>query len=806
VLTQASLQNELPPTESKVLCLDRGPERCPSTFRTCEQVLKVDGHLSGPRSRSSDLAYIIYTSGSTGRPKGVMVEHRSAVNIIEWVNATFSVGAQDRLLFVTSLSFDLSVYDIFGILAAGGSIRIATEDELKEPARLVSILSTEPITFWDSAPSVLQQLVPFFSHIQEPKKTHLRLVFFSGDWILVSLPDAVRKAFPRCRVISLGGATEATVWSNFYDIGRVETWWPSIPYGKPIQNARYYILDEQLNPLPVGVPGQLHIGGLCVAQGYLNRKELTAEKFIPSPFHSGERLYRTGDLARFYSDGNIEFLGRMDSQVKLRGYRIELGEIESVLLRHPTIREAVVTARKESAEEHYLIGYVVPREGHSGTHQEWRDYLGSQLPDYMVPTYFVTLERFPLTPNGKVDRKALPLPDRGSSNEGKKYVAARNAKEKALEAIWSEVLKLKRVSVQDDFFEVGGNSLNVVQVIARIEKNFGKRLSLNTMLEFGTVEKLSKLLETPAEDHSGSVVELRNGTAPQGIFLVHDGDGVILLYRNLANSLPKGIPIYGIRPHADRDAPILHTRITDMANYYVQRIQQIQPKGPYHVGGLCAGGVLAFEVALQLEAKGEKVHNVTLFEAIDTEAPKYKARIAKNRAKRISEVFQKGNGSLLSQVKLALQKCINLIRYEVKSRTKGLFDHIRVSLLDHYLGKKLPLPWFVKNLSVRSVYIFARDRYAPTTKFHGDILLFRATAAEGNEEAMVKICSDPYFGWRKRLEGGKIEICDIEGGHGDMLQEPQVRLVVEKMKKYLPRTSPEHSVEVDTEQQPRIAA
>ena len=228
------------------------------------------------------VAYVIYTSGSTGRPKGVVVRHRAAVNTLDWVNRTFAVGPKDRLLFVTSLSFDLSVYDIFGVLGAGGSIRVADEHELKDPARLVEILRTEPITMWDSAPAALQQLTPFFD-LAAPSSS-LKLVMLSGDWIPVTLPDQVREAFPYARVMALGGATEAAIWSNWFPVETVDPTWPSIPYGKPIRNARYHILDTDLQPVPVGVPGELHIGGLCLADGYLNRPELTAERFIPDPF------------------------------------------------------------------------------------------------------------------------------------------------------------------------------------------------------------------------------------------------------------------------------------------------------------------------------------------------------------------------------------------------------------------------------------------------------------------------------------------------------------------------------------------
>ncbi|RKZ70924.1 MAG: hypothetical protein DRR19_32985, partial [Candidatus Parabeggiatoa sp. nov. 1] len=308
----------------------------------------------------NNLAYIIYTSGSTGTPKGVVVRHRPVINLIDWVNKTFHISSSDRILFITSLCFDLSVYDIFGLLAAGGSIQVASEFSLKNPEQLLRTLYNEPITFWDSAPAAFQQLVPFF---RSPHSIthHLRLVFFSGDWIPVTLPDIIKEAFPRTQVIGLGGATEATVWSNYYPIKEVNPQWVSIPYGKPIQNAKYYIIDDKLNLCPIGVPGFLYIGGECLASGYANDPLQTSQKFIPSPFSEEQdaRLYKTGDLARYLSDGNIEFLGRIDNQVKLRGFRIELGEIEAVLTQHPNIQETVLIAREDQPGNKRLVAYIV---------------------------------------------------------------------------------------------------------------------------------------------------------------------------------------------------------------------------------------------------------------------------------------------------------------------------------------------------------------------------------------------------------------------------------------------------------------
>jgi len=321
----------------------------------------IDLENPAPGSTSEDIAYVIFTSGSTGIPKGVVVKHRPAINIIEWVNKTFRIAAPDKLLFVTSLGFDLSVYDIFGMLAAGAWLRLVSAEDIKNPNRLLEIIYKEGITFWDSAPAALQQVVPFLDNPGTSHLTHcMKRVFLSGDWIPITMPDILKQTFKGVKVVSLGGATEATVWSNYFIIGTVLPHWMSIPYGKPIQNAAYYVLDKDRNVCPIGVAGDLYIGGECLAEEYINDPELTAAKFVRDPFIPSGRMYKTGDLARWFDDGNMEFLGRSDSQVKIRGFRIELGEIESLLLNHPAVKDAVAAAVGKTLTDKRLVGYVVP--------------------------------------------------------------------------------------------------------------------------------------------------------------------------------------------------------------------------------------------------------------------------------------------------------------------------------------------------------------------------------------------------------------------------------------------------------------
>ncbi|MGH9361547.1 MAG: non-ribosomal peptide synthetase, partial [Thermoanaerobaculia bacterium] len=489
-----------------------------------------------PRSGAGpdDLAYIIFTSGSTGRPKGVMVRHEPAVNLVHWVNHRFGVGPEDRVLFVTNLSFDLSVYDIFGLLAAGGSVRVASAEEVRDPARLVEILKGEPITFWDSAPAALAQCAGYFEkagsaetaatscsdrsidsdspHLASPRVTgggsplgepldpsaepSLRLVFNSGDWIPVTLPDRVKAAFPGAEFISLGGATEATVWSNYYPVREVDPAWRSIPYGRPIENARYHVLDAHLAPCPIGVTGDLYIGGPCLSDGYANEPVLTAQKYVPSPWgpQPGARLYKTGDRGRYWPDGNLEFLGRVDTQVKLRGFRIELGEIEAVLSAHDGVAEAVVLAREDTAGDQRLVAYYIPA-GEALPPSELRAFAAAQLPEYMVPAAFVARESWPLSLTGKLDRKALPPPEQSRAGGAVDLAPPRTATERAVAAVWREVLGVDAVGVDENFFELGGHSLLMARVHARLREELAPEVTMVELFQHPTVAAIAAHLD-----------------------------------------------------------------------------------------------------------------------------------------------------------------------------------------------------------------------------------------------------------------------------------------------------------------------
>jgi amino acid adenylation domain-containing protein len=444
-----------------------------------------------PVQRPEDLAYVIYTSGSTGQPKGVMIDHRGACNTIADVNRRFAVRPADRTLGLSALSFDLSVYDVFGMLAAGGAVVVPEPSALREPARWLELVERERVTVWNSVPALLSMLVDFLEGQDGRLPASLRLVLLSGDWIPVTLPDRIRALAPgEIRVVSLGGATEASIWSILYDASTVDPAWPSIPYGRPMVNQRFHVLGESLEPCPDWVVGELYIGGTGLAQGYWGDEERTRERFIVHP-RTGERLYRTGDLGRALPGGDIEFLGRDDFQVKVQGYRIELGEIEAALAQHPGVRAAVVAAPADRHGGRRLVGYVVAAAEPAPPADELRAFLAAKLPEYMVPPVLVFLAALPLSPNGKIDRQGLPAPD--AQTEAAAPLAPRTDLEKLLVDVWEEALG-QPVGVADDFFEIGGDSLIAVRIVSAVRSRLGRELPLAAIFSAPSVEALATLL------------------------------------------------------------------------------------------------------------------------------------------------------------------------------------------------------------------------------------------------------------------------------------------------------------------------
>jgi amino acid adenylation domain-containing protein/non-ribosomal peptide synthase protein (TIGR01720 family) len=473
--------------------------RVPEGFVT----LRVDEDPAGDESPEplasvqapTDLAYVIFTSGSTGTPKGVMIDHRGAVNTLLDINERFAVGPDDRVLALSSLSFDLSVYDVFGTLAAGGTIILPEADRALDPERWLELVTRQQVTLWNTVPALMTMLVEYAAGRDRSLPDALRLVLLSGDWIPVALPDRIRRLAPGARVVSLGGATEASIWSIFHPITAVDPAWRSIPYGKPLRNQTFHVLDDRLDARPVWVPGQLCIGGVGLALGYWDDAAKTAASFVTHPL-TGERLYRTGDMGRWLPDGSIEFLGREDLQVKVGGHRIELGEIDAALELCPGLRRGVAAARAPSGGELQLVAYLVPiAEAHDERRRsvdEVRAFLAAKLPGYMIPRSYVLLDALPLSPNGKIDRKALPAPEASDAPEPD-HAPPRNEREAALAEIWAQLLRRDRVGVHDNFFELGGDSILAIQMVSRAARA-GLSVAPRQIFEHQTIAALAPLL------------------------------------------------------------------------------------------------------------------------------------------------------------------------------------------------------------------------------------------------------------------------------------------------------------------------
>jgi pyochelin synthetase len=453
-----------------------------------------------------ELAYVLYTSGSTGVPKGVMIDHRGALNTLLDLNARFQIAPGDRVLGLSALNFDLSVYDLFGTLAAGAALVLPDAGGLREPGHWAELMRRHRITLWSSVPALMQMLVESLEGRGQPLVESLRLVWLSGDWIPVDLPARIRALHPNVELISMGGATEASIWSILYPIGDVDPAWPSIPYGWPMVNQTFHVLDERLEPCPDWVPGQLHIGGLGVARGYWRDPARTDEAFWTDAA-SGEPRYRTGDLGRYLPDGSIEFLGREDSQVKIRGHRIELGEIESALRGHPQVRAAVVAAVGKERGQRRLVAYVVAEPGDDPWSpstgpgfEPLRAFLASKLPEHMIPAAVVLLDELPISANGKLDRNALPVPELERGEHDASYVAPRTALQEAIAKIWQEVLALPRVGIHDTFFDLGGDSVMMVSVHRHLTQQLQRELTVVELFQFPTVEALANHLEQAAKE------------------------------------------------------------------------------------------------------------------------------------------------------------------------------------------------------------------------------------------------------------------------------------------------------------------
>jgi amino acid adenylation domain-containing protein len=563
-----------------------------------------DGPAPEPRSGHDTLAYVIYTSGTTGRAKGVMIDHAGAVNTVLDVNQRIGLGPGDRVFGISSLAFDLSVWDVFGTLAAGATLVLPVATSRPDPIGWADAAAEHGVTVWNSVPALAEMLVEVLEQRPETVRPPLRTFLLSGDWIPTSLPGRMRALWPGAGIVAMGGATEASIWSNVYEVTEIDPDWRSVPYGRPLTNQTMRVLDDRLDVRPPWAVGRIYIGGIGLARGYLHDDERTAERFIQHP-RTGERLYWTGDLGRYLPDGDIEFLGREDRQVKVLGYRVEPGAIETATRTNPRIRECVVCVDRAPGGQARLALLAVPQPGEPPTPEDIAAHLRGQLPHYMVPGRIHVVDSLPLTGNGKVDmaRALASLPRLAA-----KPVASAGASPltKWLADLLADLLDVPSVSPDSNFFELGGNSLLALRAVNRIRAELGIELSFVQVFEAPTVGELAAYIEEGGSA-GGSAVRLAGGEGPE-LFLFQVLGGSVAPYVPLAQGWPGPVRAFQGRGHVDQGAGGLAPDLVSMAAEYLEELRRYQPEGPYALAGWSMGGSLAYEVATQLAAQGQRCH------------------------------------------------------------------------------------------------------------------------------------------------------------------------------------------------------
>jgi amino acid adenylation domain-containing protein len=592
-----------PPDRIEMLLQDTDPLAVISAGRVEIRTPRIE------RSAPGDLAYVIHTSGSTGKPKGVMIDHRGALNTVLDINRRFDVTCDDRIFGVSAFNFDLSVYDVFGTLAAGARLVYPEPRRALTPSHWLDLMVDEGITVWNSVPALMQLLVDEAT-ARGVTLPALRLVMLSGDKIPLDLPDAIRAMAPHARLVSLGGATEASIWSIYYPVESIDPHWNTIPYGFPLANQRWHCRDRHGQPTPTWVAGELCIEGIGVALGYWNDPERTQPAFHFGASAS-ERLYRTGDLGRYLPDGCIEWLGRVDHQVKIQGHRIEPGEIEARLLSHPSMQQvAVVAPRSATGQPRTLVAHVVLKD--STTEQDLEAFLRERLPAHMVPTGWRIWSQLPLTPNGKIDRSSLERAGRHSRESprtARRRVPVSGVAEARLQSIWQDVLGIDVIGATDDFFELGGQSYDAIRIFSRLQREYHRTYSLGDLWKTRTIRALAKLVEgTAVASDTAQWVAINRRASGQPLFLAHPAGGSVLGYYALGKMLSR--PLHAVQAAATPSEIELRT----LAGSYVQMLRTERPRGPYTLGGWSTGAIVAFAMCAELEAAGESVQHLYLLD------------------------------------------------------------------------------------------------------------------------------------------------------------------------------------------------
>ena len=774
--TESATPNDLP-SGPVIICLDKEWERIAqeNTENTVSSV------------QPEHLVYVIYTSGSTGKPKGVLTPHRALVNHSTYFKKRFALDANDRVLQFAPLNFDVSAEELFPAWLSGATVVIRPEALSASVDEFHGFLIRERLTvlnlptpYWDAWMEEISR-----ARLELPEC--LRLVVVGSEAVSAEqYARWQRLVGRRIRWCNAYGTTEDTITSAIFEPVADEKL-AMVPIGRPIANTQVFILDEHLQPLPVGVPGALYVGGDELAHGYLNQPELTTKKFIADPFSDqpNARLYQTGDLARYRPDGNIEFLGRADYQVKIRGFRIELGEIESVLSQHPQVKDAVATAREVTPNDKRIVAYYIPAPPSPPSDASLISFLKEKLPNYMVPSAFVPLKGFPLTPSGKIDRKALPDPGTDRPELDDDFVPPSTSYEELLAKVWREVLGLKSVGIHDNFFDLGGHSLLAIRLFAQMESLTGRKLSVMTLFHSPTIAQLAEILrrKETAASYSSLVAIQEHGSKPP-LYLIHGaGGGMLWGYANLARYLERDQPVYGLNSRGMERLDEFST-IEEMAAQYVEEICEFQPEGPYYLGGYCFGGEVAFEMARQLMTQGRQVALLALLNAMPPNSsyekfsptPRLVVRFLANACLWF-DYFRRWTPE---QRRNFMRRKSRVMKKKLKGII-GLPNRDAPGIEAEDLIDLSPYPEYQRRLW--DTHIRASRAYRPKP-YPGHITLFRT-------RIHTFFCSfDPAFGWGDLAAGG-VTVKMVPGAHESILEEPHVWTLAEEMKRFLtPNTHP----------------
>ncbi|GAB3947705.1 amino acid adenylation domain-containing protein [Spirosoma harenae] len=717
---------------------------------------------------SSDLAYILYTSGSTGKPKGVLIEHRNLVNLLYSMISWPGITKDDVLLAVTTVSFDIAGLELYLPLLVGATEVLADSETAKDGRALLEAVPTYGISFIQATPITYKMMLAAGWEERLPLK-----ILCCGEPMS---KDLAQKVTARCDTLwNMYGPTETTIYSTGKQILASDE---IITIGRPIQNTQVYILDEHLNLLPEGSVGEIYLAGDGVARGYLNRPELTSEKFVPNPFDPAKSrtMYRTGDLGKFMDDGEIHCLGRIDQQVKVRGYRIELGEIEHALVTQPGISEAVVLAREDRPGDQRLIAYLVakPPLSESAFNNQirvWRSKLQDSLPSYMVPTDFVSLPQLPITPNGKIDKNALPKPASVVAAEKKEQAEPATPTEKLISSIWKDALHLDTISIDTDFFELGGHSMIAVQVMTQLEKETGKRLPLSTLLTYPTVRKLAQLVQTDEKSTAWkSLVPIKPQGSKVPIYIIH-GIGLNLLnFSSLISYMDAGQPIYGLQAKGldGEDEPL--DSMEEIAAFYITEVLQQNPTGPYAIAGYSFGGYVALEMARQLKAMGKEVKLLAMFDTNAQESDTNKS-LGDWLQRKILRQFPK----LIWFTRSLIRQPITTLRYQQEYVARQVDRVLKATGV-----RKEPEPEVVVLDQLNKIiqkHEIAFEKYT-MKPYDGIVDLFKA------QVRLYFVDDNKFLGWKKYAIKG-VRVHNVPGDHEQMLLPPNDKIFAETLQRAL---------------------